>query len=309
MKKTYQIISFCFLAITGIHLLNAQVVQDKLYILNQTCYLPQVEGKIGLIQHGPISGKNPLRQSKREFPAGLLGAAGNSIKYTIYEGKVFAASFRERKGVYGGGPAIVAIDTSDFMPLDTAYSRELLAETGATTHYGIHNTFLDGNPLRRALYNSNFKRIVYDFAANGNGVFLFVHEKDSLKIRKILPEGREIRRLGSGIKSMSEEEEKNRSELIVTAEVTGEVSSISAFSIKNELYVFIHDDGRLYQVSNTGVIAASSNIAGGRSYKDHALVVDKDNDEVYLLPKQAMNVTAGSFNEIISNDGLRIKLN
>lgn len=309
MKKTYQIISFCFLSITGIHLSNAQVIQDKLYILNETCYLPQVEDKIGQIQYGPVSGKNPLRQTKQEFPIGLLGATGNSIKYTIYKGKVFAASFRERNGVYWGGPAIVAIDTSDFRPLDTAYSRELLAVTGKTTDLAINNTFLDGNPLRRAIYNSNFKRIVYDFSANDNGVFLFIHEKNSLQIRKILPAGREIRRLGSGIKSMSEEEEKNRSELIVTVELTGEVSSISAFSIFNELYVFIHDDGRLYQVSNASVIAVHSNIAGDRSYKDHALVVDRDNDQVYLLLKQAINEMDKSFNDILSIYGLKIKMN
>jgi len=309
MKKTYQLISFCLLFTISIQMSNAQAVQDKLYICAGIYFVPQVEGKIGQIQFGPANGGNPLRQIRMEFPVGLLGATGNSIKYTIYESKVIAASFTERNGVYRIGPAIVAIDTSGFRPLDTAFSRRLLAVTGRTTDFGVHNTFLDGKPLRRAIFNSDFKRLVYDFAANENGLFLFIHEKDSMKVLRILAKGKEIVLLGSGVKNMQEEKEKNRSEVIASSEVTGDISSISAFSINNELYVFIHDDGRLYQVSNAGIIAVSSNIAGDRSYKDHALVVDRDNDQVYLLLKQAINEMDKSFNDILSIYGIKIKMN
>jgi hypothetical protein len=306
MKKTFRFILFFMFSMTAANLLNAQAVQDKIYLLNATCFVPQVEGKIGQIQYGSVD-SNLLRQPMREFPVGLLGAAENSIKYTVYNGQAITASFRERNGVYSLGPSFAAIDTSDFSLLDTAFIR-YLSVTGRTSHAIQHEVFLDGKILKRAIVNSNFKRLVYDFAANDNGLFLFIHEKDSLKVRRLLPKGKELRYWSSGIKSIEEEKEMNRSELIAASEVTGDISSITAFSINNELYVFIHDDGRLYRVSGAGLLSVSSNIEEGRTYKDHSLVEDRDTGRAFLLPKEALKELQKSFNDLIMTYGMEIKM-
>lgn len=308
MKNNIKFPLLCLLLITSIQLANAQLVQDKIYVQNGICFVPQVEKKIGQIQFGPIDGVNPLMQDKKEFSVGLLDATRNSIKYTIYNKRFIAASFDEMNGIYRAGPTFVAIDSLDFSSLKEKRTSEYLSRTGRTYHAASHIVFLHGKDLRKAIVKNDFSRLVFDFAANENGLFVFIHENDELKVWKLLEKGQELLYLSSPIERIKKEKDNIGSQLILSGQVTGAINSISAFSINNELYVFIHDDGRLLHITTDNIEAIDTKLEKRKSFINYSLVIDRDENKVLLIPKSTIKPSQESFANILRLHGIEIIL-
>ena len=74
------------------------------------------------------------------------------------------------------------------------------------------------------------------------------------------------------------------------------------------MFVFIHDDGRLFHASeNKGEIVELKS-KENKSYLDYSIVIDKDNNSVYLLPKSVLKEGAKTFKEILEEYGKELNI-
>lgn len=305
---------FCFSLFWS--LTCAQEIQNKIFIIDENFYIPRAENKIASFCFGSINSAFSETADCRELPVGLLSISNNAVKYSIRDGKVISASFLDSRNKYWGGPAIIAIEPDKMKSLNDRQVKQFIEDYGFTYHDILDQTILDGGPLREAVFKNNLQELIFDFTVTKEGdifcfliIMLGVDGKGSiLQTWKLLDSGKELIICAEQPKDTDWSKLKTEPMLIANYPLPEKMEEMTTFSLGKQVFLFNPISGNFYRFTEYGLQPISVDLDDKKPYKDFTLVVDKDNQAIFLLPKSALKRERKTFREVVDLYGVRIPI-
>jgi len=310
MKNT-----LCFVTLLLCVSVNAQMIQNKAFVVENNFYFSKVENKFAEICFFSVRASALPEIDCRELPIGLLSISNNAVRYAIRDGEIVSASFIDGRR-YQTGPVITAQNPFELKDINEEEIKEF-TKTGAGNYHSIfHETIIDGGVIKQSVFKNDFEEMIFDFAVAKDGsLYCFLILRPGvgratymIEAWKLLNGDEKIIKWAKEPKDTDWSKLKTEAKLIASLPLSERMDEITAFSIDKKLIVFNPASGDFYQLKDAGIQQILTGLEKGKSYLDSTLVVDKDNEKIFLLPKSVLKEEQKSFREILEEYGKEISI-
>jgi hypothetical protein len=213
-----------------------------------------------------------------------------------------------------GGPVIISVEPKNLRFLDDLQVREFLESYGRTYHSAMEETILDRTPLRQAIFKNDRKNLMFDFTVDegGNLYCVIIVQKSAvsperlLEVWRILPANKELINWASQPEREDWSDVTIKAELLTTIPLLRNLQEVTMFSLDSRLFLFDPVNRLFFQLQESTLKDVPVDLESLDSYADFALVVDIDNQAVFLMPKSILKHERKTFRELVNLYGIRI---